>query len=136
MPPDDAPPPDRQSNLTGPDSALTRRSAAHEYRQAYNAQAVGCADGAQLILATNLVAATANAPSFAATILAMQGTIGLPKTVLADAGCASRPTVEALAASGIAPWWPSAAPSRTGPATSARRPTRQRGASSNPGVSP
>ena len=51
-PPDDAPPPERQSNLTDPDSALMRRSDAHEYRQAYNAQAVVCADGAQLILAT------------------------------------------------------------------------------------
>lgn len=36
-PPDDTPPPDRQSNLTDPDSALMRRSEAHEYRQAYNA---------------------------------------------------------------------------------------------------
>ena len=42
-PPDDAPPPERQSNLTDPDSALMRRSEAHEYRQAYNAQAVVCA---------------------------------------------------------------------------------------------
>ena len=31
-----------------------RRSDAHEYRQAYNAQAVVCAEGSQLILATNL----------------------------------------------------------------------------------
>ena len=30
-PPDDAPPPDRQSNLTDPDSALMRRSSAHEH---------------------------------------------------------------------------------------------------------
>jgi len=39
-PPDDALPPERQSNLTDPDNALMRRSDAHEYRQAYNAQAV------------------------------------------------------------------------------------------------
>ena len=71
-PPDDDPPPDRQSNLTDPDSALMRRSDAHEYRQAYNAQAVVCAEGSQLILATNLVATSADAPSFAATILGMQ----------------------------------------------------------------
>jgi hypothetical protein len=38
-PPDDQPPPERQSNLTDPDSALMRRSDGHEYRQAYNAQA-------------------------------------------------------------------------------------------------
>ena len=102
-PPDDAPPPERQSNLTDPDSALMRRSDAHEYAQAYNAQAVVCADGAQLILATNLVATTADAPSFAATILAMQGTIGLPQTVLADTGFASGPAVETLQAHGVEP---------------------------------
>ena len=103
VPPDDAPSPERQSNLTDPDSALMRRSDAHEYRQAYNAQAVVCADGAQLILATNLVATSADAPSFAATILAMEQTLGLPKAVLADTGYASAPAVEALQAHGIDP---------------------------------
>jgi hypothetical protein len=102
-PPDDAPPPDRQSNLTDPDSALMRRSDAHEYRQAYNAQAVVCADGTQLIVATNLVATSADAPSFAATILGMQATIGLPQRVLADTGYASGPAVAALQAQSIEP---------------------------------
>ena len=80
-----------------------RRSDAHEYRQAYNAQAVVCAEGAQLILATNLVATTADAPSFAATILAMEATIGLPRTVLADTGYASGPAVAELQARGVEP---------------------------------
>jgi transposase len=102
-PPDDEPPPERQCNLTDPDSALMRRSDAHEYRQAYNAQAVVCADGSQLILATNLVATTADAPSFAATILAMETTIGLPATVLADTGFASGPAVADLQAHGVEP---------------------------------
>ena len=102
-PPDNDPPPSRQSNLTDPDSALMRRSDAHEYRQAYNAQAVVCADGAQLILATNLVATSADAPSFAATILAMEHTIGLPRVVLADTGFASGPAVAALEARNIEP---------------------------------
>lgn len=102
-PPDHEPPPERQSNLTDPDSALMRRSDAHEYRQAYNAQAVVCADGAQLILATNLVATTADAPSFAATILGMEASIGLPRTVLADTGFASGPAVAELQARGIEP---------------------------------
>lgn len=102
-PPDDEPPPERQSNLTDPDSALMRRSDAHEYRQAYNAQAVVCADGTQLILATNLVASSADAPSFASTILSMETTVGLPTTVLADAGFASGPAVQALQSRGIEP---------------------------------
>jgi transposase len=102
-PPDEDPPADRQTNLTDPDSALMRRSDAHEYRQAYNAQAVVCADGTQLVLATALVATTADAPGFAATVLGMQTTIGLPKTVLADTGYASGPAVRALQARGVEP---------------------------------
>ncbi len=103
VPPDDEPPPERQTNLTDPDSALMRRSDAHEYRQAYNAQAVVCADGAQLILATNLVATPADAPCFAATILAMENTLGLPAVVLADTGFASGPAVADLQARGVEP---------------------------------
>ena len=80
-----------------------RRSDAHEYRQAYNAQAVVCAEGAQLILATSLVATLADAPSFAATILGVQATLGLPRTVLADTGYASGRTVAQLQARGIEP---------------------------------
>lgn len=102
-PPEDDPPPTRQSNLTDPDSALMRRSDAHEYRQAYNAQAVVCAEGSQLILATNLTACPSDAPSFASTILGMRAGIGLPKTVLADAGFASAQAVAALVDNNIEP---------------------------------
>ena len=102
-PPEDDPPPTRQSNLTDPDSALMRRSDAHEYRQAYNAQAVVCAEGSQLILATNLTACPSDAPSFAATILGMERGIGLPTTALADAGFASGEAVAALKARSIEP---------------------------------
>ena len=102
-PPDDTPPFERQSNLTDPDSALMRRSDAHEYRQAYNAQAVVCAEGPQLILATNLVATSADAPSFAATLLGMRDTVGLPQTVLADTGYASGRAVQALRANNVEP---------------------------------
>ena len=102
-PPDPTPPPERQSNLTDPDSALMRRSKAHEYRQAYNAQAVVCAEGTQVILATGLSANASDAPGFAATILAMEKTVGLPKIVLADTGFASGPAVEELQTRGIEP---------------------------------
>lgn len=102
-PPEDDPPPTRQSNLTDPDSTLMRRSDAHEYRQAYNAQAVVCAEGSQLILATTVVATPADAPSFASTILGMEPGIGLPRTVLADTGFASAEAVAALQAQKIEP---------------------------------
>ena len=102
-PPGDPPPPapERQSNLTDPDSALMRRSDAHEFRQAYDAQAVVSAEGTQLILTTNLVATSADAPSFSASILAMENTCGLPGCVLADTGYASGEAVTALQARGI-----------------------------------
>jgi transposase len=102
-PPDDAPPPDRQTNLTDPDSQLMRKSKAHEYRQAYNAQAVVCAEGSQLILATNMATTPSDQPTFAATILAMEKTIGLPRAVLADAGFADREAVAELEAHNIEP---------------------------------
>ncbi len=112
-----------------------RRSDAHEYRQAYNAQAVVCAEGAQLVLATNLVATTADAPSFAATILGMQATIGLPRTVLADTGYASGPAVADCRHAGSSRWWRSGGRRRSGPTTSGRRlhPER-RGGSPSPGA--
>src|SRR5437667_6596578 len=68
-----------------------------------NAQAVVCAEGTQLILATNLVATSADASSFAATILAMETTIGLPPVVMADAGFASGEAVVELEARNIEP---------------------------------
>ena len=46
---------------------------------------------------------TADAPSFAATVLGIKQTIALPKTILADTGFASGPAVEALQAEKIEP---------------------------------
>jgi hypothetical protein len=102
-PPDETPPPDRQINLTDPDSQLMRKSRAHEFHQAYNAQAVVCAEGNQLILATNMATTPSDQPTCAATILAMEHTIGLPHTVLADAGFASADAVAKLEAKKIEP---------------------------------
>jgi transposase len=97
------PAPETQSNLTDPDSALMRKSKHHEYRQAYNAQAVVDAQGTQLIVATNVATTPTDQPTFAKTILAMKETIGLPATVLADAGFAGREAVEALKDNAITP---------------------------------
>jgi hypothetical protein len=80
-----------------------RKSEAHEYRQAYNAQAVVCAEGSQLILATNMATTPSDQPTFAATILAMEHTIGLPHTVLADAGFASGAAVAKPEAKNVEP---------------------------------
>ncbi len=49
-PPREEPEEGQQINLTDGDSALMRKSKRHEYRQAYNAQAVVDAEGSQLVL--------------------------------------------------------------------------------------
>jgi hypothetical protein len=137
-PPEETPPADRQTNLTDPGSQLMRKSKAHEYRQACNAQAVVCAEGSQLIVATSIATIPSDQPIFAATLLAMEETIGLPRTVLADAGYASREAVAELEARGIEPL---VAIARTQPhrppacagagfATSAHRPSPNRGGAS------
>lgn len=99
VPPDDddrLPPGGKQTNLTDPDSQLMRKSARHEYRQAYNPQAVVDADGTQLVVATNLATTPSDQPTFAQTILSMKDGIGLPECVLADAGYASAKAVATL----------------------------------------
>jgi hypothetical protein len=105
-PPDDLPPSDAQMNLTDPDSKLMRKSNAHEYRQSYNAQAVVDADGSQLILHTDVITTPSDQPSFARVILEMDpetGGVGLPETVLADAGYACGKQVKALQDKGMDP---------------------------------
>lgn len=103
VPPDPAAPPERQTNLTDPDSALMRRSDHHECRQAYNAQAVVDADGSQRVLATHVTRCPVDAPSFLALILAMAAMTGLPHRVLADAGFANGEAVAGLQQRGIDP---------------------------------
>jgi len=80
-----------------------RRSDAHEFRQADNARAVVCADGAHLILATGITASPADAPSLAASLLAIETTTGRPQVVLADTRFASGPAVVDLHARGMEP---------------------------------
>jgi hypothetical protein len=105
--------------------------------QAYNAQAVVCAEGSQLILATAVVATPADAPSFASTILGMETGIGLPSTVLADTGFASREAVATLQARRIEPHVVIGRTQPHRPTTSGRHPSpRPRAASLNPGASP
>ena len=95
------PPPERQTNLTDPDSALMRKSKRHEFRQAYNAQAAVDADGSQLVLAIEVGRTPSDAPTFQATVDALEATLGRPETILADAGFANGEVVGALEARGI-----------------------------------
>ena len=100
-PPDDTPPPDRQGNLTDPDSKLMRKSTRHEFRQAYNAQAVVDADGSQLVLTTTMAQTPSDAPTFEETVIQLCETVGQPETILGDAGYASGDAVANLEEKGI-----------------------------------
>jgi hypothetical protein len=92
---------DRQTNLTDPDSRLMRKSKRHEYRQAYNAQAVVDADGSQLVLTTDVGQTPSDQPLFQSIIDGLMDRVGKPTTVLGDAGYASGEAVKALEAHGI-----------------------------------
>ncbi len=87
---------DKQTNLTDPDSAIMRKSARHEYRQAYNAQAIVDADGSQLVLGSDVYATTNDRAGFDGIIDALCEDVGTPDTLLADAGYASGEIVERL----------------------------------------
>lgn len=100
---DDPPPPkpERQTNLSDPDSTIMRKSARHEYRQSYNAQAVVDADGSQLVLATNVLQTMNDRQDLEDLIDRMCDTLDSPTTLLADAGYAGEAVVEALEHRGI-----------------------------------
>ena len=98
-PPDDTPDPDKQSNLTNPDSNLMRKSnrhECHEYRQAYNAQAVVDADGSRLVLAGTVSQNAGDAPGFEAILAALCDQAGRPATALGDAGFANGEAIKSI----------------------------------------
>ena len=99
--PDETPRPDEQSNLSDPDSRLMRKSKKHEYRQAYNAQAVVDAGGSQLILGARVSQCASDRNELVADIAAIPAELGLPETALADSGFANGEEVESLAEAGV-----------------------------------
>lgn len=101
-PPDDTPGPHAQSNLSDPDSRLMRKSTCHEYRQAYNAQAVVDAEGSQLILGARVSQCASDRGELVATIEAIPASLGRPEMALADNGYAHGAEVESLAKNGVA----------------------------------
>ena len=97
------PKPEKQTNLTDPDSAIMRKSSRHEYRQAYNAQAIVDADGSALILATTVLSTTNDRQGLDALVGQLCDTVGKPSTLLGDAGYAGAKVVEALERRDIEP---------------------------------
>jgi transposase len=100
-PPGETPRGGEQSNLSDPDSRLMRKSKRHEFRQAYNAQAVVDAGGSQLIVGARITNCASDRNELVADIEAIAADLGRPETVLADNGYANGDEVAALAESGI-----------------------------------
>lgn len=65
-----------------------RKSKNHEYRQAYNAQAVVDAEGSQLILGARVSQCASDRNQLGANIAAIPAAVGRPETALADNGYA------------------------------------------------
>ena len=78
-----------------------RKSKQHEYRQAYNAQAVVDAGGSQLIVGARVTNGASDRNELVADIAAIPAVLGRPATVLADNGYANGDEVAALAESDI-----------------------------------
>ena len=75
-PPEGTPRGDEQSNLSDPDSRLMRKSKRHEYRQAYNAQAVVDAGGSQLIVGARVSPCASDRNELVADIEAVAAEMG------------------------------------------------------------
>ena len=97
------PKPEKQTNLTDPDSSIMRKSRRHEYRQAYNAQAIVDADGSALVLATNVLSTSNDREGFDVLVDHLCDAVGKPDTLLADAGYAGEKIVRALETREIEP---------------------------------
>ena len=90
-----------QINLTDADSALMRKSRRHEYRQAYNAQAVVDADGSQLVLGARVSVCASDRNELVADVDAIPAAVGAAERVLADSGYATGSEVSQLEGRGM-----------------------------------
>jgi transposase len=100
-PPSATPAPERQSNLTDPDSRLMRKNKRSAYRQSYNAQAAVDADGSQLVLAARVSQSASDANELVATVDAIPAPLGTASCVLGDTGYANGGEVATLEARGM-----------------------------------
>ena len=91
----------QQINLTDADSGLMRRSKQHEYRQAYNAQAVVDAGGSQLVLGVRVSTNASDRRELVADVDAIPEAVGTAKEVLADNGYATGGEVAKLEQRGM-----------------------------------
>ena len=100
-PPKEEPAAKQQINLTDADSGLMRKSKQHEYRQAYNAQAVVDADGSQLVLGARVSTNASDRRELVADVDAIPASLGKATGVLADNGYATGDEVAQLEQRGM-----------------------------------
>ena len=91
----------QQINLTDADSALMRKSKRHEYRQAYNAQAVVDAGGSQWVLGSRVSTCASDRNELVADVEAVPVALGTASRVLADNGYATGSEVAQLQGRGV-----------------------------------
>ena len=88
-------------SLTDADSALMRKSKRHEYRQAYNAQAVVDAGGSQWVLGSRVSTCASDRNELVADVEAVPVALGTASRVLADNGYATGSEVAQLQGRGV-----------------------------------
>ena len=91
----------QQISQTDSDSGLMRKSKQHEYRQAYNAQAVEDADGSQLVLCARVSTGASDRREPVGDVDAVPSSLGTVKSVLADNGYATANEVAQLEQRGM-----------------------------------
>lgn len=101
-PPEQAKPEAEDSiNLTDPDSRTMRKSAHDGYQQAYNAQAVVDAEGSMLVLASNVVQASADFGQLEVNVDKVDAAVGQVRKALADGAYAKGESIQALEQRGV-----------------------------------
>ena len=96
-PPQAAPAPDDQINLTDADARLMRKNKREGYTQSYNAQAVVDAEGSQLIVGQRVSTCASDAGEMEADLQSIPSTLGQPVIALADCGYMDHGVFEHLA---------------------------------------
>ena len=96
QPPKETPGGKEQTNLTDPDSALTRKNKHSAYHQSYNAQCVVDAMGSQLIVGSRVSRCASDRNELVPDTESIPAALGSPQTVVADNGYANEKQVRTL----------------------------------------
>lgn len=91
-----------QCNLSDPDSRIMRKNKRSSFTQSYNAQALVEADGSQLIVGQYISQCPNDSQELEKGVASIPAQLGLPQTVLTDAGYINAEAFERLDQKGVA----------------------------------